>query len=479
MSLGNKMFNGMAWSAIERISIQAIQFVLGIILARILTPKEYGIIGILLVFIVVSQVFIDSGFTKALIQKQDRTENDISTVFFFNIIISIVCYIIIWILAPFVAQFYEIESLSILLRVLALSLISNALFTVPATLYTIELDFKTLTKINLIATLLSGGVAIYLAYSGYGVWSLVFQTIIKSFSTLIFMWFFLRWKPKWLFSKSSIKSLFSFGSKLLASSLLNVIVNNFYSLFIAKFISAKDLGYYTRGTQFSDVIFSTVNAIFDRVLLPGLSSVQNQHDILIKHTRTIIRATALFVIPLFLFIAVMSKPIVVYLLTDKWILAVPILQIFCVARLITIISGINVNLLYTIGRTDLALRQQYLKIIVRVVFFIVALNYGIVFIALAELASTAVHFFINTYYPGKIMKYGPLNQLKDLSTIIISSIIMVISVFIITFYLDNDLIKLLVAPIVAGSIYYFLIKLFKIKELDLIKVKAKGFLNKK
>ncbi len=468
MSLGNKMFQGMLWSAFERISVQAVTFVLTIILARLITPEEYGTIGILIVFISFSQVFIDSGFGKALIQKQDRSNEDISTVFWFNMLISIVLYFVLWLGAPFVASFYKIASLSSLLRVLSISLIFNALFAIPYTLYTIKMDFKSIARVNLIATVISGGIAIYLAYVGYGVWALVAQTIIKSGLMALAMWLQLKWRPDTVFSMESLKSLFSYGSKLLASSLLNNIVNNFYALFIAKLISTKELGFYTRGTQFADTFFSTISTIFDNVLLPGLSTVQDQNEVLVKHTRSIIRTASMLVAPLFLGLSVLAEPLVRLLLTEKWMMAVPIMQLICIARMITIISGINVNLLYVLGRTDLALKQQYLKIIVRVILLIVALPFGIVYIALAELIATAIHFFINTHYPGKIMKYGSIKQIKDILPIFIAAIIMTAIVYAYMQWLTSDIALLCTAPIIGAFVYYVLLKLFKVKELDVL-----------
>tara|TARA_R110000744_G_scaffold266200_5_gene380177 strand:+ start:543 stop:1979 length:1437 start_codon:yes stop_codon:yes gene_type:complete len=473
MGIGDKMVSGMAWSAVERLSIQIVQFIIGIVLARLLTPQEYGIIGILIVFIALSQVFIDSGFTKALIQKQNRTDQDTSTVFWFNIVISTFFYFILYFGAPYVSEFYKIELLSPLLRVLAISLIVNALYAVPATLFTIDMDFKSLTKINFISTMLSGGIAVYMAYTGYGVWALVIQTLVRSCLMAILMWFMVRWKPKFIFSKESFKQLFSFGSKLLISSLLSQIVNNFYNLFIAKFISTKDLGYYTRGTQFSDVTFTTINSILDRVLLPSLAPIQNQQIVLVKNTRSIIKASALLIVPIFLFLALLAKPIITVLLTEKWLPAVPIMQLFCLARMITIISGINVNILYVLGRTDLALKQQYVKIAIRVLFFILALKFGIIYIALAELLSTIVHFFINTYYPGKIMNYGARSQLKDIRLIFLSGCIMVLFTFFSIFYIDNVILKLIVAPIVAIVIYIGSILILKVPEFNLIVERAK------
>ena len=478
MSLGSKMFKGMVWSAIERFSVQAVQFIIGIMLARILTPKEYGIIGILLVFIAVSDVFIDSGFSTALIQKQKRTKVDISTVFWFNILISLVCYVVLWILAPFIQEFYDLEQLSMLLRVMSLSLIINALFTIPMTLLTIELDFKTISIITLIATIFSGIIAVYYAYNGYGVWALVIQIMTRSALTAILTWLMIKWRPFFVFSKSSFKELFSYGSKLLASSLLSTAVNNFYALFIAKFISTKDLGFYTRGTQFSDVVFGILSSILDSVLLPGLSTIQEQRDKLVNYTRNILKATALIIIPIFLYLAVIAEPLIKVLITEKWMPAVPIMQIFCIARLITIISGINVNLLYVIGRTDLALKQQYSKIGIRVLFFVIALKFGIIYIALAELISTACHFFINTYYPGKIMSYGAFSQLKDLVPIFLSGLIMVLAVLVVNYFITSDVLKLCISPVFAIIAYFTSIHFFKVEELNTLIMASKKFFEK-
>lgn len=478
MGIGDKMFKGIAWSAIERLSIQTIQFFIQIALARILTPAEYGVIGILYVFIAICFVFIDSGFTKALIQKKNRTQEDISTVFWFNIILSIVAYLILFFIAPIISDFYEIKELSILLRVLSFSLILNALFTVPVTLYTIKMDFKTLTKINFFAAVISGSIAYSMALKGYGVWALVGLTISRSLISLILTWFMISWKPIWVFSKNSLKELFSFGSNLLVSSLLNVTVNKAYELVIPKTNSIQDLGYYTRGTQFTDSVFAIINAIFERVLLPGLTEVQDQIELLTIHTRSIIKSASLFVVPIFLYLAVIAEPLIRMLIGEKWLPAVPIMQIFCLARLITIISSININLLYVIGRSDLALKQQYIKIAVRVVFLLIAINYGIFYIALAELASTIVHFGINTYYPGKIMKYGASKQVKDILPILVATIFMSISVLCVLYYIENDWLKLIVAPLVAFPIYFGFIRLFKVTELDRIVIKVKSLIKK-
>lgn len=469
------MIIGVVWSAFERLSVQGVQFILGIVLARILTPTEYGTIGLLVVIISFMQVFVDSGFSKALIQKQERTQADLSTVFYFNVLISIICYVLLWFAAPFIAGYYENESLIILMRVLSLSLLLGALFSVPMTLFTITLDFKSIARTNLIATVLSGVVGVLMAYKGYGVWALVFQTILKSAFTVIMMWYQTKWKPSLIFSKKSFKSLFSFGSKLLFSSILNTAVNNYANLFIAKFTSIKDLGFYTRGTQFADMAYSTFNSVLNSVLLPSLSSIQQDRVMLVRLTKATIKSASLLSTPLLIGLAVIAKPLVLVLLTDKWLMAAPIMQILCIARLITIISGININVLYAIGRTDLALRQQYIKLIVRVVLISLAFKYGILIIALAELTSTIIHFFINTYYPSRILQYGSFKQIKDLLPIFFASLLMALAMYIPIYFIESSILKILVSTVLGVVIYWRLVLLFKIPEFyELIK-RLKGF----
>lgn len=470
------MVKGMVWSMLERVSVQSVQFILGIILARILSPSEYGTIGLLTVIIAFMQVFVDSGFSKALIQKQDRTQTDISTVFFFNVIISIVCYVLLWISAPFIANYYNNTLLIDLMRVISLSLIFGAFFSIPTTLFTIKFDFKSIARTNLIATILSGIIAVWMAYEGYGVWALVLQTVLKSMLTVFIMWFQIKWKPTLVFSKTSFHSLFSYGSKLLLSSVLNMSVNNFSNLFIAKVTTFKDLGFYTRGTQFADMIFTTFSSVLDSVLLPSLASIQNEKEKLIHLTRLTIKSAALIATPILLGLACIAEPLIKFLLTDKWLEAVPIMQIICLARLITIISGINVNVLYAIGRTDLALKQQYIKLIIRIVFLVIAIKHGIIFLALAELVSTITHFFINTYYPGKILNYGSLQQIKDIIPILFSGLLMVLVMYIPIYFLENSILKLIIAPLLALPVYLGLSYLFKISEFFVFLQKIKEIL---
>ena len=480
MNLGDKIFSGAIWSFAERVSTQLIQVILGIVLARLLTPNDYGLIGLLLVFISLSQVFIDSGFSAALIQKKNRSENDISTVFIFNILISIIFYILLWFCAPYVADFYENQQLDILLKVMALSLLVNALFSVPLTLVTIDLNFKLLAKINFIAVLVSGGIAIALAYNEFGVWALVYQTLIKALATLILLWFLTKWKPSSNFSVNSFKEMFSYGSKILIGSLLNTGANNISSLLIGKIISAKELGYYTQGVQYTDLILRTLNAMYNKVLLPTLSKIQDQKEALVKYTKSVLKISGVFITPIFFILIVIAEPFIKVLLGEDWLPVVPIIQIFSVSRFITLICGINVNLLYVLGRTDLALKQQYSKIPIRLILILISIKFGIIYVALAELTSTIIHYFIDSFYPGKIMQYGALKQIKDLSKILMFNILLLITSFIFMYFLDNEILKLILTPIFYILLYILGNYFFKNPEFMIPFNKInKMFLNRK
>lgn len=479
MGLGGKMLSGALWSFVERISTQAIQVILGVVLARLLTPKDYGLIGLMTVFIVISQVFVDSGFARALIQKKDRNDKDISTVFVFNLLVALSCYVLLWLIAPLVSDYYDAVQITNLLRVLALSLITNAFLSVPTTLAIIDFKFNTLAKVNVVAVVFSGVLAVCLAYSGWGVWALVYQTLSKSFITSLLLWYMSKWRPVLIFSKTSFRKLFSYGFSLLISSLLNVSVGNISSLLIGKYLSPKALGYYTQGVQYPTVLFGTINAGIDKILLPGLAGLQDQREILTSHMKRIIKTSMVFVLPVFMLLLVLAEPLTKVFLTEKWLPIVPVIQIFAIARAVTVLSGLNVNLLYVIGRTDLALRQDYFKIPVRLILILGALKFGIVFVALAELASTLIHYFINSYFPGKIMSYGAKKQLRDIGGIMAFNAILVAIGFAAMYFIEIEIYQLVVVPVLFLISFLIWTKLFNVKEAFDVYKDFKNILAKK
>jgi teichuronic acid exporter len=453
------------WNFLEKFGSQVVRFAIGVFLARILSPNDYGLIGLLVVFTSVAQIFVDSGFSKALMQRNDKDTKDVNTAFTFNLLISLVIYVILFILAPSISNFYNEPILIDLLRVLALTLVINALFTIPNTILAIDLNFKKIAIINFISIVISGIIAIILALNGYGVWSLVYQYLIKSVLSVIMFWSTKAWSPKLFFSTPSFKRLFKFGYNLTLSSLLNQFVEKFSWLFIAKSFSTADLGYYNRGIQFPDTAIGTLGGVLDTVLLPNLAKSKNSNELKNEVSRILLYLT-IITTPITILLAILAEPVIIILLTDKWLTAVPILQIFCFCRFVTNLSTISINVLYVLDKTNLVLRQQYIKMAIRIGLILIALNFGIIYVALAELFSVTIHFIIGAYYPGKLINFSAIKQFKIMGPYIfmaaaISFILLLIKSLIINNYLQI---------IILSILYLVLIYVFRKK--DFIEVKS-------
>ena len=328
-SLKQVATKGVLWSSIERFSVQGIQFVIMIIMARLLTPEDYGLVGMLTIFLAVSQSLIDSGFSQALIRKQNRTEVDNSTVFYFNIAVGLALYLLFYISAPWVADFYGLPELSLVMRVVCLGIIFNSLAVVQRALLTVRIDFKTQAKASLIAAVISGMAGIILAYTGFGIWALVCQQLVNLGINTLLLWIFSKWKPMRTYSWKSFRELFSFGSKLLASGLLDTTYNNIYPIVIGKVFSAGDLGHYTRAQQFSVFPSSNITGILQRVTYPVLCSIQNDIDRLRGVYRKFLKLSAYVVFPLMTGLAAVSFPFIRIVLGEKWIFCAVLLQIIC------------------------------------------------------------------------------------------------------------------------------------------------------
>lgn len=475
MRLGSRIFSGIIWNAIERFSVQLVQLMTGILLTRLLAPEEFGVFAVLMVFILFSSIFIDSGFSKALIQRSQNTQQDFSSVFYFNLLISILLFLILWLIAPLIASFYGDIKLILQLRVLSITLIFNAAISVPATILVIDLRFKKLANINLTATLISGIIAVVLAYRGMGVWALVIQLMIKSALLILLIYTRIQWRPLSVFSWKVIKNLSNFSVNLFFSTLVNIVVNNLFNLFIAKAISTAQLGFYNRGTQFVDIGFSSINTVLNNTILTSLSKLSTDFEKLRHYFRTILKSTAIIIVPLFLFLALMAEPLVIIVLTEKWLAIVPVLQIFCIARLLTVLCSINMNILYVMGRTDIAFKQQCLKSAIRLIFFGLVFNYGIVAIALGELCATLIHFFIDTFYSRRFVRFSWFAQIKELSPIFYSGIIMSLVIYAITFKIDNQFISLLIALMVSLPSYLVSLRIFRVSELDGLLIRMRSF----
>lgn len=445
------------WSAIEKFALQTIQFVLGLIMARLLLPSDYGTVGMIAIFIAVSQTFVDSGFGSALVRKLDRTETDFSTVFYFNLIVAIFLYGLLFLCAPFIAVFFNIPILCQILRVQSTTLIFGALMGIHNAKLTINLDFKAIAQRSVLSTLISGVVGIVCAYSGMGVWALVVQTVLGQIINMIFVWLYLHWTPKMVFSKQSFKELGSFGCKLLASSLLHTIYTNLNTLIIGKFFSAKDLGFYNRGTQFAQLPVNTMNGVIGKVMYPILVKLQNDDKHLISVYRNYVCVMS---IPIFfgcVLLASVAKPLIVLLLTDRWIESVIYLQIFAFAIMFDHICSINLELLKVKGRSDLFLRLEIIKKTISTAILFASIPFGVIGICVSKIIYTQIAVIINTYYTGKLFKLGYVTQIKDFSIYLLFSILACIPGYLLCSFSVLPNILLLFAGVVIGTGLYIIL----------------------
>ena len=361
-SLKSTATKGIIWSAVDKFAVQFGQFFASILLARILVPEDFGLIGMLAIFIALSQIFIESGLGLGLIQRQDSTDIDFSTVFVFNLGVSSFFYLLLFLAAPFISTFFNQPQLTNLIRVLGLNLFIIALAIVQRTKLTIAIDFKSIAKSNVIGMIVGGVFGVIAAKGGYGVWSLVLQTLLGSLATSVSLWVFSNWSPSIAFSKKSFKSLFGYGSKLLIAGLYAQILNNVYNICLGKFYPTASLGYYTKARSFADLSAGTVVSVIHQATFPILSSVQDDREKLVSIYSRLIRMSAFFIIPLMTLIALLAKPIVILLLTEKWVSLIPLLQWMVFARVFYPMSALNMNLLNAIGRSDLFLKVDLSKL---------------------------------------------------------------------------------------------------------------------
>lgn len=474
LDIREKTINGVLWSLVERFSVQGIQFVIMIIMARVLSPADYGLVGMLTIFLAVSQSLVDSGFVQSLIRKKDRTEVDNSTVFYFNIIAGIFLYLVLFFSAPFIADFYATRELLSITRWVGLSIIINSLVVVQRALLMINVDFKTQAKASLVAIVISGTMGITMAYSGCGVWAIVCQQLVNLSINAFLLWRFSHWRPLWAYSWKSFYELFAFGSKLLVSGLIDTIYQNIFQLVIGKRFSAADLGYYTRARQFSDFPSVNLTGIFQRVTYPVLCSIQNDDERLSQVYRHFLRLSSFIVFPLLVGLAAVANPLVLLLLNDQWEFAATLLQVICFSMMWYPIHAINLNLLVVKGRSDLFLRLEIIKKIVGVSILCITLPMGLVPMCLGQIVSSLLSLIINTHYTGKLIHIVFQVQMKDLFPTLVLSLTMGSLVFFLLSLFTGNLLQLLVG-ILVGLVYYigisYLLKYPELKELYSLSLK--------
>ena len=465
-SLKSKAAKGILWSSFERFSVQGVQFFIMIIMARLLTPEDYGLIGMLTIFLAVAQSLIDSGFSQALIRKQDRTEIDNSTVFYFNIAISLFLYILFFILAPYVADFYNIPELTSIMRVVSLGVVINSLAVVQRAQYTINIDFKTQAKASFTAAVFSGCVGMALAYIGSGAWALVVQQLLNLSINTVMLWYYSRWRPLLCYSWQSFHELFAFGSKLLLSGLLDTIYRNIYPIVIGKLFSASSLGHYTRAHQFSEFPSSNITGIIKRVTYPVLSSIQNDDERLSNIYRRFLKLSAFVIFPMMTGLSAVSKPLIFITIGSHWEICAILLPIICFSMMWYPVHSINLNLLQVKGRSDLFLRLEIIKKLLGVLVICITAPWGLVVMCYGSIVSSLIALVINTYYTGKLIHIGFFKQMRDLVPTLLLAFAMFILIRIINVYIDSLYLQLAIG-IVSGLVFYLGCSfLFRFKELE-------------
>lgn len=459
----NKVISSLIWKFLERGGVQGIQFVLSIILARLVTPEDYGVIALLLVFIQIATVFIQSGFNTALIQKKESDDLDFSSIFYLSFFVAGILYVVLFFTAPFVSRFYQSDLLTKLLRVISLTLFFGAINSVQNAYVSKTMQFRRFFFSSMGAVIGSGIVGIVLAYKGFGVWALVFQQLVRDFLICVILWFTVKWRPKFMFSFSRVKSLFSFGWKLLVSGLLDTVFRNIYNLIVGRIYNKETLGYFNRGHQFPQVIATNLDGSIQSVMLPTLSSHNDDVTEVKRITRRSISMSAFLLMPCMFGLAAVAEPLVKVLLTDKWLPCVPFLQLACISYAIYPIHTANLTGINALGRSDVFLKLEIIKKLITILNIVFTIPLGIYAMAIGQVISAFISSFINAWPNKKLMNYTYFEQWKDLMPSFLCSIVMAASVWSLHFMPISSIILLLIQIIVGACIYILLCKIFKIE----------------
>ena len=474
----DRISRNLIWSAVERFSTIGIQFILNIIIARILSPSDYGIIGMLTIFLSISQCLIDSGFSSALIQSKDRKENDFGTVFIFNTVISVSIYVILFISAPAIARFYHQDLLVNVLRVVGLNLIISSLANVQRAILTINIDFKTQSFVTIPSAIVSGAIGVILAYNDFGVWALVSQTLANGLFMTILFWTFTKERFKIVFDIDSFKRLGNFGVKLMFSGLLNTAYTNLYGLFIGKKYNADDLGYYTRAEQFSIFPATIFTDIVTRVAFPMLCQNQDNKVELSKVYTSFIRNSCYIIFPMMVGLAVLAKPLVVLLLTEKWVSISILISILALESLFAPITRINLQLLQAVGRSDLFLRLEIIKKSVSIAILLATIGSGLVWICLGRFIYSILAMLINMYYTVDIIDKSYIEQIKDWFLNLIVAALMGIIVYFSSMLFSSEFLKIVVGFVLGVFSYSVLSSIFKLEAKETVLNKMRRLLRK-
>ena len=473
----SNILSSLFWKLMERGAAQGIQFFVSIILARLLSPEEYGIIAIVMVFILLANVFVESGFNTALIQKKDADEVDFSSVLYLSLGVATILYVVIFFTAPFIASFYDQPILIQVLRVLSTTIFIGAFNSIQNAYVARNMLFKKLFTSSLGSVTISGVVGIIAAYSGLGVWALVLQQLTSQLAVAVILWFTVKWRPHLIFSTTRVKSLFSYGSKLLAAGLLDTLYSNLRTLIIGRMYTPSMLGYYNRGQQFPQLIVSNINGSIQSVMLPALSAHQDDRKRVKEMMRRAVVSSSFLIFPMMVGMAVVAEPLVKIVLTEKWLPAIPFLQIACFTFALWPIHTANLQAINAMGRSDIFLRLEIIKKIMGLIVLVVSLPFGVYAIALGGIFSGLIGTFINAYPNKELLNYSYKEQWLDIMPSLLISLIMGGIVYLFNF-LNILAWQILILQIVSGGIIYILLaKIFKIESFTYLVGTMKQLIN--
>lgn len=458
MYSSNRTLVNFIWRFAERCGAQLVTFIVSIVLARILSPSDYGTIALVTVFTTILQVFIDSGLSTALIQKKYADDLDFSSVFYFNFIVCLILYIIMFVSAPCIADFYKDSNLITIIRVISLTLIISGVKGVQQSYVSRNMLFKRFFFSTLGGTIFSAVLGIIMAYAGFGVWAIVFQQLSNNAIDTLILWITVKWRPIKKFSWIRLKHLLSFGWKMLASSLLDTVYNNLRNMIIGKLYTSADLAFYNQGDKFPKLIVTNINTSIDSVLLPTMSNEQDNHVRVKDMTRRAIKISTYIMAPLMIGLAFCARPIVQLVLTDKWLPCVPYLQIFCVSYLFWPIHTANLNAIKAMGRSDLFLKIEIIKKFIGMILLIITMNISVMAMAYSLLISGLISQIINSWPNRYLLKYSYIDQIKDILPNIVMALIMGGFVYFIS-YLNLPILVSLVVQILSGGIIYLILSI--------------------
>ena len=469
-SLRYKTKKGLFWKFFDSFANYGMQFIVGIFMARMLSPEDYGITALPAVFLSIAGIFISGGFGTALIRKPELTESDLSTAFYYSIAVGLICYLALFISSPFIAEFYNTPVLKPIIRVTALSFLWGPLNTPQTVILSRNMDFKNPARISIINKIIGSIVGISMAYIGLGVWALVGSGLVSSLIGLIQTWWVVKWLPRAPFSKESFKYLWNYGNKLMGISLLYTLYGNIIPVLIGKFGGTKDLGNYNRAANYAALPSSNITGVLTTVSFPALSKMQDDDERLAYNYRKMIRVSSFIVFPIMLMLSALAYPLVITMVTAKWEPCVILLQIMCFTYMFQPAQILNLNLLQVKGRPDLSLRIEIIKkIIGAIVFIYAAINLSLVKLCIIDFFYTMFALILNTYYTGKLINVGYFRQIKDILPSLILSLIMFGAILLTNTLTDNLLAQILIGGIVGASIYIGGSVLMKLPELEEVK----------